>query len=80
MSTLKYLLGCDIKIKLRLYQLGFIRELLQVKVKNSVFLKLDSRYAEYFLEYSSYFGRALKLLESMYGMNNSGNLFADELI
>ena len=26
-----------------------------------------------------YFGRALKLLKSMYGMTNSGKLFADEL-
>ena len=37
------------------------------------------RYADYFLEYSQYFGRALKLLKSMYGMTNSGKLFADEL-
>ena len=32
-----------------------------------------------FPEYSQYFGRALKLLKSMYGMTNSGKLFADEL-
>ena len=37
------------------------------------------RYAAYFPEYSQYFGRALKLLKSMYGMTNSGKLFADEL-
>ena len=37
------------------------------------------RYAAYFTEYSQYFGRALKLLKSMYGMTNSGKLFADEL-
>ena len=36
------------------------------------------RYAEYFPEYAQYFGRALKLLKSMYGMTNSGKLFADE--
>ena len=41
-------------------------------------MKLDSRYADYFPEYSSYFGRDLILLKSMHGMINSGNLFADE--
>ena len=47
--------------------------------KNRVFLKLDSIYADYFPYYSSYFGRALRLMTYMYGMTNSGNLFADEL-
>ena len=42
-------------------------------------MKLDSRYADYFPEYSNYFGRALILLKSMYGMAKSGDLFADEL-
>ena len=37
------------------------------------------RYADYFREYAQYFGRALKLLKSIYGMTNSGKLFADEL-
>ena len=37
------------------------------------------RYADYFPEYIQYFGRALKLLKSMYGMTNSGKLFTDEL-
>ena len=37
------------------------------------------RYADYFPEYSQYFGIALKLLKSMYGMTNSGKLFADDL-
>ena len=46
---------------------------------NIVFLKLDMRYADYFPEYAQYFGRALKFLKSMYGMTNSGKLFADEL-
>ena len=49
------------------------------KVKNIVFVKLNMRYADYFLEYAKYFGRALKLLKSMYGMTNSGKFFADEL-
>ena len=52
---------------------------MQAKVKNRVFVKLGSRYADYFPEYSNYFGRALILFKSMYGMINSGNLFADEL-
>ena len=37
------------------------------------------RYADYFPEYSQYFGRALKILKYMYGMTNSGKLFDDEL-
>ena len=52
---------------------------MNAKVKNIVFVKLDMRYAEYFPEYSQYFGRALKLLKFMYGMTNFGKLFADEL-
>ena len=44
-----------------------------------MFVKLDKRYEAYFPEYSKYFGRPLKLLKSMYGMTNSGKLFADEL-
>ena len=36
------------------------------------------RYTYYFPEYAQYFGRALRLLKSMYGMNNSGKLFSDE--
>ena len=43
-------------------------------------MKLDSRYAYYFPEYSNYFGRALILVNSLYIMNNSGKLFADDLI
>ena len=42
-------------------------------------MKLDSIYADYFPEYSNYFGRALVLLKYMYGMTNSGKLFADKL-
>ena len=52
---------------------------MQAKVKNRVFVKLDIRYKDYFPEYAKYFGRALRLLKSMYGMTNSGKLFADEL-
>ena len=42
-------------------------------------MKLDSRYADYFLKYSSYFGETLRLLKYMYGMTNYGKLFAYEL-
>ena len=63
-----------------MYQLDFIGAFSQEKVKNSLFVKLDSRYKDYFTEYSSYFGRALILLKYMYGMTKYGSLFADELI
>ena len=43
-------------------------------------MKLDSRYADYFPEYSSYFGRALRLLKSMCVIISSGNLLSYELI
>ena len=79
MRTLKYFLADAAKHKARVHQLDFIGAFLQVNVKNRVFVKLDMRYAAYFPEYSQYFGRALKLLNSMYGMTNSGKLFADEL-
>ena len=79
MRTLKYFLAYAAKNKARFHQLDFIGEFLQAKFKNRVFFKLDMRYADYFLEYAQYFGRALKLLKSMYGMTNSGKLFADEL-
>ena len=52
---------------------------MQEKIKNGVFVKLDSRYADYLPEYSNYFGRSLRILKYMYGMTKSGNLFADEL-
>ena len=44
-----------------------------------MFIKLDIRYTDYFPEYAKYFGRALRFSNSMYGMNNSGELFADDL-
>ena len=65
--------------KARLHQLDFIGEFLQTNVKNGVFMNLDSRYAEYFSEYSNYFGRALRLMKSMHGMTNYGKIFTDEL-
>ena len=79
MRTLKYFLSDAAKHRTRVHQLYFIGEFLQAKVKNRVFVKLDIRYTDYFPGYSHYFGRALRLLNSMYGMNNSGKFFADEL-
>ena len=62
-----------------MHHLDFIGAFLHAKFKNRIFVKLDIRYAEYFPEYSSYFGRALRLLKYMYGMTNYGKLFSDEL-
>ena len=77
--NLKYFLADAAKHKARVHQLYFIGAFLQAKVKNRVFVKLDMRYAYYFPEYSQYFGRALKLLKSVYGMTNSGKMFDDDL-
>ena len=63
----------------RVHQLDCIGEFLLAQVKNRLFVKLYSRYTDYFTEYLNYFGRALILLNSMYGMTNSGKLFADYL-
>ena len=80
MRNLKYFLAYEAKHKAKVHPLDFIEAFLQAKVKNRVFFKLDIMYTYYFPEYAQYFGRALKLLKSMYGMTNSGKLFADELI
>ena len=61
-----------------MHQLDFIGGLLQAKVNDRVFLKLDSSYADYFPKYSSHFGISFRL-KYMYGMTNSGKLFADDL-
>ena len=79
MMTLKYFLADADKHKAIVHQLDFVGSFFQEKVKNRVFMKLESRYVDYFPEYSNYCGRALILLNSMYGMNNSWNLFADDL-
>ena len=77
MRTLKYFLSDAAKHKAEFHQLYFIGSFLQAKVKNRVFVKLDVRYTDYFLEYAQYFGTALILLNSMSDMTNSGKLFAD---
>ena len=79
MKTFKSLFADAVQHKEILYQLYFIGAFLQANFNNRVFVKLDSRYADYFPEYSNYFGRALRLLKSMYGMTNSGKLFFDVL-
>ena len=79
MKTLKNVLADTTKYKAIVHQLYFIGALLKAKMKNRVFVKLDSIYTYYYTEYTNYFGRALRLLKSMYGMTNSGKLFSDEL-
>ena len=79
MRTLKYLLADATEHEARVHQLYFIGALLQATVKNRSLVNLDSRYTEYFPEYPKYFGRALRLLKSIYGMTNYGKLFADDL-
>ena len=79
MRTLKYFLADATKHKARVYQLYFIGAFLQAKVKDIVFVKLDSRYTDHFPEYAKYFERDLILLKFVYGMINSGKLFAGEL-
>ena len=66
MRTLKYIPEHAVKKKVRVNQLDFIGSFLQKNIKNRVFMKLNRRYADYFPEYSSCFGRALILLKSMY--------------
>ena len=48
MSNLKWSLADAAKNKARVHQLYFIGAFLQAKVKNMVFVKLESRYADYF--------------------------------
>ena len=79
MRTLKYFLEDATKHKEGIHQLDYIGAFLQAKFNNSVFVKLDSRYTDYFPEYSKYFGRSLIWLKYIYGMTNSGKLFSDEL-
>ena len=69
----------SVKHKTIVYQLDCFGELFQTKFNDRVFVKLNSRYADYFPSYSNYLGRALRLLKYMYGMTNSGNLFSDGL-
>ena len=47
MRTLKYFLAYTAKHRARVHQLDFIGAFLQETVKNKVFVKLESRYADY---------------------------------
>ena len=67
MRNLKYFLAGVTKHKAIVHQLYLIWAFLQAKVKNRLFLKLDSIYTDYFPEYAKYFGIALRLLKSVYG-------------
>ena len=48
MRNLKQLFAETVNHKERVHKLDFIASLSQLKVKNRVFMKLDSRYADYF--------------------------------
>ena len=52
MRTLKYFLADATKHKEKVNQLDFIGALLQAKVNNRLFVKVESRYTDYFPEYS----------------------------
>ena len=53
MRNLEYFLADATKHKAIVDQLDFIGAFLQEKVKNRVFVNLDSRYTDYFPEYSN---------------------------
>ena len=78
-EDIKIFIGRCKRHKARVHQLDLIGAFLQAKVKNRVFVELYIRYTDHFPEYAEYFGRALILLKCVYGMINSGKLFADEL-
>ena len=48
MRTLKKFFTDSVQHKAIVHQLAFIGEFLQAKVKNRLFVKLDSRYVDYF--------------------------------
>ena len=79
MKILKYFLADYANRKARLHQLYLVGACLQANLKYIIFLKLYSRYVEYFLDCANYFGRPLSLKKSMYGMMNDEKLFADEI-
>ena len=79
MRTLKYFLADSFNHKSRVHQLDCIGELLQSNVKHRVFLKLYSRYGDYFPECCNYFVIPLRLNKSICGMTNYGQLFSDDI-
>ena len=79
MRNLEYFLAYSTKNKARVHQLYLIGAFIKANVTHRVFVKLGSRYGEYFPEYDNYFGRKLSLDKLMYGMTNSGKVCYDEL-
>ena len=77
--NLKYLLSYSSNYKAKVHQLDYIGAFLQGNVEHRDFVRLGSRYGEHLPEYANYFRRPLSLNKSIYGMNNSGKLFSDEL-
>ena len=61
MMNLKYFLSYYDKQKSIVHQLYLIGEFIQANIKHRVFVKLDSRYGEYFPEHVNYFGRVLSI-------------------
>ena len=53
MRTLKYFLADVTKHKAIVHQLYFIGAFFLKKFKNRIFVRLDSRYTDYFPEYSN---------------------------
>ena len=53
--NLKYFFADVAKHKAIVHQIDFIGSFLQAKVKNGILVKLDSRYTDYFPEYSNCF-------------------------
>ena len=51
MKTFKYFLSDAVTHNTRVHQLDFTGKFLQAKVKNRVFVNLDSRYADFFTEH-----------------------------
>ena len=63
MRNFRYFLAYVTRHKAIVHQLDFIGVFSQEKVKNILFVKLDSRYTDYFSEYSKYSGRAFEIIE-----------------
>ena len=53
---MKYFFKNANKHKSRVHYLDFIVAFIQANVKHLIFVKLDSRYGEYFPKYANYFG------------------------
>ena len=79
LRTVKFLLADSARHKARFKQLDFIGAFLQAKVNRRFFVRLESKYSDFFPDYRHYFGRPLRLVRFMYGMTISGKLFADNL-